>query len=111
MSKTGVQRAVPAFHRSQLLADALRRDHVGVHTHADGQNNSAMPGSVKFKLLKDGQIARLHAGGGGLTQQRNGGDQPGQAVKSAVISEIPADGLITPGNDHGLQAAAAQAPG
>ena len=80
--KAALQCAIQRFAVFQLLLDALGGDDVGIHAHADGQNNTCNAGQGQSKAFKHREIAG-HKGqrSSHLTGQRDAGQKARQTVQ------------------------------
>ena len=80
--KAALQGAVQRFAVFQLLFDALGGDDVGIHAHADGQNDTCDAGQGQGKAFKYREVAG-HKGQRSrhLTGQRDAGQKARQTVQ------------------------------
>ena len=106
--KAALQSAVQRLAILQLFFDALGGDDVGVHAHADGQNDTGDAGQRQGKAFKHREVA----GDEGqrcrhLTGQRDAGQETGQTVQRRHKDHDQGKGDQT-GHDHGAQAVLAQ---
>ena len=107
--KAALQCAVQGLAILQLFLDALGRDDVGVHAHANGQNDTGDAGQRQGKALKHWEVAgNKGQRGGHLTGQCNAGQKARQTVQHRHEHHDQCKGDDT-GQHHGAQAVLAQA--
>ena len=106
--KAALERAVEALAAAQLLLDALGGDDVGIHAHADGEDDAGDAGQGQGEALKHREVAGDEGQRGRhLTGQRDAGEEAGQTVEGRHEHEDEGKGDDT-GQHHGAQAVLAQ---
>lgn len=74
--KAALERAVEALAAAQLLLDTLGGDDIGIHAHADGEDDASDAGQGQGEALKHREVAGDEGQRGRhLTGQRDAGEE------------------------------------